>query len=121
MKSWGIHMILDLKRCQPQFIRCPDRITNFSGALVKKIDMVAFGNPWVQHFGSGDKAGFTLVQLIETSNIIAHYAEHDNSAYIDVFSCKSFKEADVEAVVREYFEPEEIRSRLFLRGGNELR
>lgn len=46
--------------------------------LVKDIDMVPYGGPQVVHFGSGNKAGYTLVQLIETSNITAHFVEETN-------------------------------------------
>lgn len=114
--AWGKHLILDLRGCTPQLIRCPFHITDFSSSLVKRINMVPAGPPWVQHFGSGNKAGYTLVQLIETSNICAHFAEEDNSAYIDVFSCKDFQKEDVEELVAEFFSPTGMRSRVVLRG-----
>lgn len=72
--------------------------------------MVPFGNPQVQHFGSGNKAGFTLVQLIETSNICAHFVEETDDMYLDVFSCKPFKNGDVALVVHEYFNPKYMRA-----------
>jgi S-adenosylmethionine/arginine decarboxylase-like enzyme len=114
--AWGKHLILDLRGCTPQLIRCPFHITDFSSSLVKRIDMVPAGAPWVKHFGSGNKAGYTLVQLIETSNICAHFAEEDNSAYIDVFSCKDFQKEDVEELVHQYFWPDRMTSRVLLRG-----
>jgi S-adenosylmethionine/arginine decarboxylase-like enzyme len=77
--------------------------------------MVPYGKPQIVHFGSGNKAGYTLIQLIETSNISAHFAEEDNSAYLDVFSCKNFKVSDVEEVIREYFKPENIIARTIIR------
>jgi hypothetical protein len=116
MKHWGKHLVMDLKGCVPHLIRCPFRITDFSKTLVQRIDMKPYGQPWIQHFGSGNKAGYTLVQLIETSNITAHFAEEDNSAYIDVFSCKDFDQYDVEGVVYEFFNPERIHSRILDRG-----
>ena len=67
--------------------------------------MVAFGEPTVVHFGTENKAGYTLVQLIETSNICAHFVEESNDIYLDVFSCKPFEPADVESVVNLYFAP----------------
>ena len=46
-------------------------------ALVQAIGMRPYGEPVIEHFAthSHDAAGFTLVQLIETSNICAHCAE----------------------------------------------
>ena len=87
----------------------------FAKDLVQKIDMVPFGEPQVQHFGSGNKAGFTLVQLIETSNITAHFVEETNDMYLDVFSCKPFQPMDVEAMVSLYFGPLQKNRSFFLR------
>ena len=75
--------------------------------------MVAYGEPMVQHFGRGNKAGFTLVQLIETSNICAHFVEETNDFYLDVFSCKEFDPKHVEKVVKLYFAPK-VSNRVFL-------
>lgn len=80
-------------------------ITAFSKDLVKRIDMIPFGPPQVQHFGSGNKAGYTLVQLIETSNIVAHFVEETDDMYLDVFSCKEFNPDTVKTIVASYFQP----------------
>lgn len=77
--------------------------------------MEPFGSPQVVHFGEGNKAGFTLVQLIQTSNICAHFVEETNDIYLDVFSCKDFKEEDVRSIVTDYFKPDKIDTRLFIR------
>ena len=76
---------------------------------VKKIDMIPYGNPQIVMFGSGNKKGYTLVQLIETSNICAHFVEENNSMYLDVFSCRKFNIGDVESTINDYFFPERIR------------
>jgi len=112
---WGYHLILDCGRCIPSAIRNPTTIYNFSKKLVKRIDMVPFGEPQVQHFGSGNKAGYTLVQLIETSNICAHFVEETNDMYLDVFSCKPFDPEIVKSIVRESFTPEQMIEHFFPR------
>ena len=113
MRSWGIHTICNVFRCNPYSIRDATNIYNFNKALVQRIDMKAYGPPQIVHFGTGNKAGYTLVQLIETSNICAHFVEETDDFYLDVFSCKPFREADVEAVVRQYFQPVAIQSYTF--------
>ena len=45
------------------------------------------------------------MQLIETSNITAHFVEDTNEIYLDVFSCKSFHKADAIAIFKEFFHP----------------
>ena len=101
---WGYHLILDAAKCNPSKIRCGHTIETFARTLVKRINMVPYGKPQVQHFGSGNKAGYTLVQLIETSNITAHFVEETNDMYLDVFSCKPFDPIDVEDVTKAFFE-----------------
>ena len=113
---WGHHLVLNVRGCCPKSIRTHVTIWAFSQELVQKIKMIPFGKPQIQHFGSGDKAGYTLVQLIETSNICAHFVEETNDAYIDVFSCKPFDSEDVEEIVKKHFKPEKINSLLLKRG-----
>jgi S-adenosylmethionine decarboxylase len=115
MNSWGIHSIHNIFKACPDKIRCATTIYNFNKALVKKIDMKAFGEPQIVHFGTGNKAGFTLSQLIETSNITAHFVEETNDFYLDVFSCKDFQAKDVESVINEYFQPEHISTQVVIR------
>ena len=118
---WGYHMMIEMSRCRPQSIRCAQNIALFSRRLVKDIDMVAYGKPQIVRFGSGDKAGYTLVQLIETSNIAAHFCEESNDAYVDVFSCKAFDPKVVRCVARAHFSPESFRYRLVKRDAAFLR
>jgi len=113
--SWGYHLILDSSKCMRGAIRCPRVITQFSDQLVKEIDMVPYGRPQVQHFGSGNKAGYTLVQLIETSNIVAHFVEETDDMYLDVFSCKPFYPDIVQKVVFRYFTPLNMNSKFLIR------
>ena len=75
--------------------------------------MVPYGSPLLKHFGEGNKSGYTLVQLIETSNICAHFVEETNDIYLDVFSCKQFDPDTVERVVKSYFAPK-TTTKLFL-------
>ena len=115
MATWGFHCILDIKKCIPVAIRSKNVIRNFSKELVNRIDMVPFGRPQIVMFGDGNKKGYTLVQLIETSNITAHFVEETNDIYLDIFSCKKFNPLTVEEVVHSYFEPDKIKSTFILR------
>lgn len=115
LRTWGKHLILDAAGCSPKMIGCPTVITGFAKALVKRIDMVAYGEPQVVMFGSGNKKGYTLIQLIETSNIAAHFVEENNSMYLDVFSCKDFDPDVVKEAVHEYFDAQRFRTKTMLR------
>jgi S-adenosylmethionine/arginine decarboxylase-like enzyme len=102
-KFWGYHAILDAAGCDLDKMTNYENVYNFAKQLVKDIDMVAYGEPQIVNFGSGNKAGYTLVQLIETSNICAHFANENQEIYLDVFSCKPYDERIVEDLVVQYF------------------
>ena len=112
---WGYHLMINARTCDPAAIRSKETIAKFTKDLVKTIGMVAFGKPQIVHFGSGVQKGYTLIQLIETSNISAHFAEETNDVYFDVFSCKIFDPKLVFPVFRSYFKPKKINSKFFTR------
>lgn len=114
-RYWGYHLSLDCSHCDSDAIRDPVVIYNFTKQLVKDIDMVAYGEPQIVNFGSGNKAGYTLVQLIETSNICAHFVNEDNEIYLDVFSCKEYDEKIVMGLVKQYFGAMNIRKTFMTR------
>jgi len=108
---WGYHLIIDAASCAPSAIRCSKNIERFSNTLVNRIDMVPYGKPQIVMFGSGNKKGYTLVQLIETSNITGHFVEETNDLYLDVFSCKKFDINTVESILRSYFSPNNVKTK----------
>ena len=102
---WGYHLIVNAASCNPRHIASSKIIKDFSKELVKRIHMIAYGPPTVVRFGTTHVKGYSLVQLIETSNITAHFVEETNDSYFDIFSCKKFNPEDALAVIQEYFEP----------------
>jgi S-adenosylmethionine/arginine decarboxylase-like enzyme len=115
LRTWGKHLILDAAGCSPKMIGSSLVIKNFTKDLVKQIDMVAYGEPQIVMFGTGNKKGYTLIQLIETSNIAGHFVEENNTMYLDVFSCKDFDAEVVKKLVHEYFHAQSFSSRVLLR------
>jgi S-adenosylmethionine decarboxylase len=108
---WGYHLILDCKSGDLDKIKSGDNITNFVNALVPGINMVAYGDPVVEHFATHipEAAGYSLVQLIETSSITGHFVDLNGDCYIDVFSCKEFDVDIAKGIVQKYFNPTQIR------------
>lgn len=117
---WGYHLILDVAKCNPARIRCNNNITAFSKDLVKRIDMIAYGEPQVILFGEGNKRGYTLTQLITTSNITGHFCEEDNAAFLDIFSCKPYEVETAIKCIKDYFEPKVIVKKYIERSIPEL-
>ncbi len=104
---WGQHLIVDMAGCEPESLRNPGAIAGFCRDLVAAIGMTAHGEPLIKHFAAHapDAAGYSLVQLIETSSVTAHFAEARGEVYLDVFSCRPFSEHDALAVCRRHFRP----------------
>ena len=114
-KSWGFHLVVDATKCDLAAIKSKSTIAAFVKHLVKEIDMKAYGPPRIVRFGDGNKMGYTLVQLIETSNITAHFSEETGNAYLDVFSCKSFPPDTALNCIKKYFSPSHMKTRFFKR------
>lgn len=103
-KVWGIASSFDIYDCNPDTIRSAAKIREFVVKLCDLIEMKRFGETTVVHFGEDEKvAGFSMIQLIETSLISAHFANLTNTVYLDVFSCKPYDPAIVEEFAREFF------------------
>ena len=110
MSYWGYHLLLDCSHCDIAKISSRDNIYKFVKDLVARIDMTAHGEPVIEHLLPGeDKQGYSLMQLITTSNICAHFMELDGTAYFDIFSCKEFDIEIAKTVVKEYFQPGKMR------------
>jgi S-adenosylmethionine decarboxylase len=107
---WGYHLMLDCSGCEIDKVSDRDNIYAFVKDLVQRIDMTAHGEPVIEHLLPGDpKQGYSLVQLITTSNICAHFMDRDGTAYFDIFSCKTFDIDTAKSVVDEYFSPKKMR------------
>ena len=115
--SWGQHLLLDLRGCDVEAIRDADVLRTFSRDLVEAIDMKAYGEPILAHFAEHkpEAAGWSLVQLIETSSITGHFCDLTGDAYIDVFSCKPIDVDAAVALVNEQLRPEAVRKSLVAR------
>jgi S-adenosylmethionine decarboxylase len=106
--AWGFHLSLDCYAGDKNLVKDGTNIATFAKTLVQRIHMKAYGEPQVIHFGEDDKQGYTLIQLIETSNIAGHFCDATGNFYIDVFSCKPYENAVVVETVKQFFAPERI-------------
>lgn len=103
-QAWGIASAIDIYNCDPVIIRDADAIRRFVVELCDLIEMKRFGETQVVHFGEDEKvAGYSMVQLIETSLISGHFANLSNAVYLDVFSCKPYLPEMVQDFAEKFF------------------
>lgn len=108
-EPWGILTSIDLYDCDPETIRDDARIRKYVVELCDLIEMKRFGETQVVHFGEDERvAGYSMVQLIETSLISGHFANQTNTAYIDVFSCKGYDPNVVAVFSQAFFQAQRL-------------
>jgi len=111
---WGHHLILDCSGCEN--ITDESHIKKFIKDTIESIEMIAHGDPQIEYLLPGtDNEGYSVLQMITTSNLTAHFVTKSKSAYIDVFSCKEFDANIAEEKVKEYFNPKQINGRFLTR------
>jgi len=114
VQHYGKHVMLTASGCSAALLE-KSTIADFCRDMVKRIDMVPFGEPFVERFGEGDEVGISAVQLIQTSAITIHTNDEARDMYLDVFSCKDFEAEAVVKAVEDWFAPAGIDSRTLLR------
>jgi S-adenosylmethionine/arginine decarboxylase-like enzyme len=102
--AWGIETAVDLYGCDPKLIRDEHAIRRFVHELCDLIEMKRFGDTQIVHFGEDDRvAGYSMIQLIETSLVSAHFANASNAVYLNVFSCKFYEPEMVNEFAVRFF------------------
>ncbi len=101
---WGVAASIDIYDCDPATIRDAAAIRRFVVQLCELIGMKRFGRTRVVHFGEDERvAGYSMIQLIETSLISGHFANQTNAVYLDVFSCKPYDPFLAEKFALKFF------------------
>lgn len=115
-QPWGLLSCIDLYNCNPETIRNNKKIKQFVKELCDLIEMKRFGETQVVHFGEDERvSGYSMTQLIETSLISAHFANHTNTTYLDVFSCKPYKPETVVEFAKNFFKAERTHLKVVAR------
>lgn len=111
LAPWGLLTSLDIYDCNPEIIRDAAAIKRYVIELCDLIEMKRFGECQVVHFGEDERvAGYSMIQLIETSLISGHFANLTNAAYIDIFSCKPYDPEKVASFSRSFFGGKSVQS-----------
>lgn len=115
--TFGMEVVLDLYDCNPETIRSKEKLQEYTRELCQVIEMTPYGAPFAERFGLNEAktAGYSIVQLIETSSITGHFSEEGNSAYINIFSCKEFGPKQAAEFSKNFFEADRVDSTLHIR------
>lgn len=116
-KIYGKELILDLIDCDPKIIRSKKKILEYSNKLCSLIRVKKYGKPVIERFAFhlDHAAGYSLVQLIESSLVSGHFSELWNQAFVNIFSCKLFNHKIVKNFTKRFFKAKKIKNRILIR------
>lgn len=117
-EPYGQHLMIDLYGCETGAIADQRVIEDFVTQLCDdKLGVRRYDDPYIARFGLAEPktAGYSLVQLIESSSVTGHFSEEWASAYLDVFSCRPFDSEKVATFARECFGASRDKRRLVMR------
>ena len=108
---YGQELILNLYDCSLEKISSGTAIKDFVITLCDNvIKMKRYGEPLIPHFGHENPmtSGYSLVQLIETSSVTAHFSEYKKSVYLNIFSCAWYDPEKTSQFCQEFFEAKRV-------------
>jgi S-adenosylmethionine/arginine decarboxylase-like enzyme len=116
-KVFGYELIMDLSGCGLNIIKSRKKLKEYVDRLCKLIDMKQYGKTLIPHFGHSEPqtAGYSLVQLIETSSITGHFSELWLKSYINIFSCRTFDRKKAAAFTKAFFKAKKVKLRFVVR------
>jgi S-adenosylmethionine/arginine decarboxylase-like enzyme len=116
-KVWGMLTSINAFKCDRDIITSAEKLETFVKELCDLIKMDRFGRPVIVHFGREKKVeGFSLMQLIQTSNITGHFANELRAAYIDIFSCSVYSPQEAANFTAKFFGAKDFNYHVILRG-----
>jgi spermidine synthase len=116
--AYGEELVIDMAGCDQEIIKSEAKMKEFAAALCDVIKMKSYGDTIVEDFGHAKArtSGFTVVQLIETSSIVAHISNYWGYVCLNIFTCAKFDPIAVISFVKEFFKAEKIKATLIKRG-----
>jgi S-adenosylmethionine decarboxylase len=115
---FGQELVLNLYECNLKTISSGKKIKEFVVTLCDDvIKMKRYGEPLIPHFGHDNPitSGYSLVQLIETSSVTAHFSEYKKSVYLNIFSCAWFDMEKTVQFCQEFFKAKHVDATLLKR------
>ena len=115
-EAWGLSSCVDISECDPSLIRDREAIESFTRRLCELLGVRRFGEAVVVRFGDDPAVcGYSMVQLIETSLISAHFIESSDSVFLDLFSCRWYDVGVVIEFAKTFFKGRVVDTRQILR------
>lgn len=114
---WGYHLMVDCGGLQlsEEKLNDQEHLLAFVENVLVVSDMKPWGVPIVMRLTEKDGefpdslSGWTIIQLLHTSNMTLHVCDKAKTLFFDLFSCKQFSNDKVIEIVEQYFDPARTR------------
>lgn len=116
--NFGEELIIDMAGCNQETIKSAEKMKEFVTKLCDILKMKRYGETIIEDFGHAKfrTSGFSVVQLIETSSIVAHISNYWGYVCLNIFTCMKLDAQEVIRFTKEFFEAEKIKAILIKRG-----
>ena len=113
-KSWGFHLLVDASGLNKK-MDSPTDIRGFFRVLIRTLKMKELTPLMLVKVKGEEGRGISALQGITTSHLCAHFDDEKRCAYIDIFSCKTFKPEIALALIKETFDPKRMTHKFLYR------
>ena len=114
--AWGLTTSIDLHDCDPDLLKNAEAIKEYTAKVCAIIDAKPWGPCHVQYFGiNPEVAGYSMMQLVETSLISGHFANKTNRIFLDIFSCKYYDALKAAQFSKEFFRAKDATFKCIIR------
>ena len=106
----GESIAIDLHDCSKDLIGSELHIREYVEEVLKMLDIAAYGACHVVHKGKdAADTGYSMFQLTESFSISAHFIDESSSAYINIFSNKSYDWSKLVGFSQQFFDSKKGR------------
>lgn len=108
--AWWLSANIDIYNCNKKLIRDREYIQQYVNDVIELIDMTAVGPTHIEHFWDQEEIpGYSVMQLIETSNITSHFDDKTDTGFLDIFSCKYYDPYEMAQFTQEFFKAQYVK------------
>ncbi|MFH1582357.1 MAG: S-adenosylmethionine decarboxylase [bacterium] len=108
-KVFGQELMMNLYGCDLEVMCSRKKMQEFCEKVCKIINITPVGRAIIKNTGTGDIKGYSVCQFLVTSTIVIHTCDPILETYINIFSCRLFKNKEAVEFTKKFFKPKKIK------------
>ena len=116
-QPWGIDIAVDLCACNLALLSDPAYIRVFVEDLCEKCHVRREGElSLTQHREAEHITGYTLVQVVQSAHLVAHFIFQNNAMYVSLVTCAFASPIQCAVLCQQWFAAQHVRLSVVFRG-----